>query len=49
MISPVRLIRKELGSVNIKVLWVALFGPYHCLALIAIAAQDWKASFLGCC
>ena len=42
MISPVRLIRKELGSVNIKVLWVALFGLMTCLALIAIAAQDWK-------
>ena len=42
MISPVRLIRKELGSVNIKVLWVALFGLITCLALIAIAAQDWK-------
>ena len=42
MISPVRLIRKELGSVNIKVLWVALFGLITCLALIAIAAQDLK-------
>ncbi|WP_448487718.1 ABC transporter permease [Polynucleobacter sp.] len=42
MISPVRLIRKELGSVNIKVIWVALFGLMTCLALIAIAAQDWK-------
>ena len=42
MISPVRLIRKELGSVNIKVLWVALFGLITCLALIVIAAQDWK-------
>jgi putative ABC transport system permease protein len=42
MISPVRLIRKELGSVNIKVLWVALFGLITCLGLIAIAAQDWK-------
>ena len=42
MISPVRLIRKELGSVNIKVLWVALFGLFTCLALIAIAAQDLK-------
>ena len=42
MISPVRLIRKELGSVNIKVVWVALFGLITCLALIAIAAQDWK-------
>ncbi len=42
MISPVRLIRKELGSANIKALWVALFGLMTCLALIAIAAQDWK-------
>jgi putative ABC transport system permease protein len=42
MISPVRLIRKELGSVNIKVLWVALFGLFTCIALIAIAAQDLK-------
>ncbi|WP_216252437.1 ABC transporter permease [Polynucleobacter sp. 71A-WALBACH] len=42
MISPVRLIRKELGSVNIKVVWVALFGLITCLALIAIAARDWK-------
>ena len=42
MISPVRLIRKELGSVNIKGLWVALFGIITCLALIAIAAQDLK-------
>ena len=41
-ISPVRLIRKELGSVNIKVFWVALFGLMTCLALIALAAQDWK-------
>ncbi len=42
MISPVRLIRKELGAVNIKSLWVALFGIITCLALIAIAAQDLK-------
>jgi putative ABC transport system permease protein len=42
MISPVRLIRKELGSVNIKVLWVALFGLITCLALIAIASNDLK-------
>ncbi|MES2585783.1 MAG: FtsX-like permease family protein [Pseudomonadota bacterium] len=42
MISPVRLIRKELGSINIKVLWVALFGLFTCLALIAIAARDWR-------
>ncbi|MBU3575846.1 hypothetical protein ICN43_08405 [Polynucleobacter sp. UK-Mo-2m-Kol15] len=42
MISPVRLIRKELGSVNIKALWVGLFGLITCLALIAIASQDLK-------
>ena len=42
MISPVRLIRKELGALNIKVLWVALLGLTTCLALIAIAAQDLK-------
>jgi putative ABC transport system permease protein len=42
MISPVRLIRKELGSINIKVFWVALLGLITCLALIAIAAQDLK-------
>ena len=42
MISPVRLIRKELGSVNIKALWVALFGLITCLTLIAIASKDWK-------
>ena len=42
MISPVRLIRKELGSVNIKALWVALFGLITCLALIAIASNDLK-------
>ena len=42
LISPVRLIRKELGAVNIKVLWVALFGLITCLALIAIASNDLK-------
>ena len=48
MISPVRLIRKELGSINIKVVWVALFGVITCLALIAMAARDWKlASWVG--
>ena len=48
MISPVRLIRKELGSINIKVVWVALFGIITCLALIAMAARDWKlASWVG--
>ena len=48
MISPVRLIRKELGAVNIKVVWVALFGLAACLGLIAMAAQDLKlASWVG--
>jgi len=42
MISPVRLIRKELGAVNTKVVWVALFGLITCLTLIALAARDWK-------
>ena len=47
-ISPVRLIRKELGTVNIKVIWVALFGIFTCLVLIAVAARDWKlASWVG--
>ncbi|OWS71365.1 hypothetical protein CBI30_07980 [Polynucleobacter aenigmaticus] len=47
-ISPVRLIRKELGTVNIKVLWVAFFEIFTCLALIAMAARDWKlASWVG--
>jgi len=47
-ISPVRLIRKELGAINIKVVWVALFGLITCLALIAIAARDWKlAAWVG--
>jgi putative ABC transport system permease protein len=48
VISPVRLIRKELGSINIRVVWVALFGIITCLALIAMAARDWKlASWVG--
>jgi putative ABC transport system permease protein len=48
MISPVRLIRKELGSINIKVVWIALFGIITCLTLIAMAARDWKlASWVG--
>ena len=42
MISPVRLIRKELASVNIKVIWLAFFGLITCLILIAIAARDLK-------
>jgi putative ABC transport system permease protein len=41
-ISPVRLIRKELGSVSIKVIWVALLGLMTCLGLIVLAARDWK-------
>ncbi len=47
-ISPVRLIRKELGTVNIKAVWVALFGGCTCLVLIAMAARDWRlASWVG--
>ena len=42
MISPVRLIRKELGALNIKVVWVALFGLITCLTLIVLAARDLK-------
>jgi putative ABC transport system permease protein len=42
MISPVRLIRKELGEINIKAVWIALFGLITCLSLIAVAARDWK-------
>ncbi|CAM3702151.1 ABC transporter permease [Polynucleobacter arcticus] len=45
MISPVRLIRKELGLVNIKVIWVALLGLITCLSLIALAARDLKLAF----
>lgn len=41
-ISPIRLVRKELGAVNIKSIWVAAFGLVTCLALIFIAARDWK-------
>jgi putative ABC transport system permease protein len=44
-ISPIRLVRKELGVINIRVVWVALFGLTTCLALIAVAAQDWKLTF----
>lgn len=41
-ISPIRLVRKELGAVNIKSIWVAVAGLITCLALIGIAARDWK-------
>ena len=41
-ISPIRLVRKELGAINIRAIWVALFGLITCLTLIAIAARDWK-------
>ena len=44
-ISPIRLVRKELGTVNIKSVWAALFALVTCLGLIAVAAQDWKLSF----
>ncbi len=47
-ISPIRLIRQELATVSIKSVWVALFGIFTCLTLIAIAARDWKlASWVG--
>lgn len=41
-ISPIRLVRKELGGVSINALWVAVFGIVACLTLIALAARDWK-------
>ncbi|WP_245640612.1 ABC transporter permease [Polynucleobacter sinensis] len=41
-ISPIRLVRKELGTININALWVAIFSIVACLALIALAARDWK-------
>ncbi len=48
VISPVRLIRKELGEITVKVIWIALFGLITCLSLIAVAARDWKlASWVG--
>lgn len=48
MISPIRLIRKELGAINIKVVWVALFGLIACLVLIVMAAKDLRlASWVG--
>ena len=44
-IAPIRLVRKELGEVSIRAIWVALFGLVACLTLIAAAAQDWKLTF----
>lgn len=41
-VSPVRLIRKEYAGLPRVAIWVALFGLGSCLALIAIAARDWK-------
>ncbi|MBU3601007.1 ABC transporter permease [Polynucleobacter sp. AM-25C3] len=41
-ISPIRLVRKELGTISIKSVWVAIAGLVTCLALIVIAARDWK-------
>jgi putative ABC transport system permease protein len=41
-ISPIRLVRKELGTISINALWVAIFSIVACLALIALAARDWK-------
>ncbi|QWE17380.1 ABC transporter permease [Polynucleobacter sp. AP-Nino-20-G2] len=44
-IAPIRLVRKELGVVSIRSIWVALLGLLTCLTLIAVAAQDWKLAF----
>ena len=41
-VSPIRLIRKEYARLPGSAIWVALFGLGACLALIAIAARDWK-------
>ncbi|MBU3630127.1 ABC transporter permease [Polynucleobacter sp. AP-Melu-500A-A1] len=41
-VSPVRLIRKEYTRLSGSAIWVAIFGLVICLALIAIAARDWK-------
>ncbi len=47
-ISPIRLVRKELAHVNIKAIWVAIFGVLSCCLLIAVAARDWKlAAWVG--
>lgn len=47
-ISPIRLVRKELAHINIKAIWVALFGILSCSVLIAAAARDWKlAAWVG--
>ena len=41
-VSPVRLIRKDYAGLPGSAIWVALLGLGVCLALIAIAARDWK-------
>lgn len=41
-VSPVRLIRKEYARLSGSAIWVAIFGLGVCLALIAMAARDWK-------
>ena len=41
-VSPVRLIRKEYAGLPSAAIWVALLGLGACLALIGIAARDWK-------
>jgi putative ABC transport system permease protein len=47
-ISPVRLVRKELSQINMRAIWVALFGLITCFVLIAVAARDWKlAAWVG--
>ena len=41
-VSPVRLIRKEYARLPGSAIWVAILGLGVCLALIAMAARDWK-------
>ena len=41
-VSPVRLIRKEYARLPGSAIWGALFGLSVCLALIGMAARDWK-------
>jgi putative ABC transport system permease protein len=41
-VSPVRLIRKEYSGLPSTAIWIAVFGLSACLALIGVAARDWK-------
>lgn len=41
-VSPVRLIRKDYAGLPTAAIWIALLGLGACLALIGIAARDWK-------